>query len=407
MEGIKVAIVDSGVDAGRAVVPLRVAPVRFGPTTPLQDGHGMVVAGLVAGGEREDGGPTGISPGAEIVDVRVYDDTYADGTGGIPPENVVAALDWLTQHAEDEGIGVVVTAFDLPDSPALRRSVAALSERDVVIVAGSGNRPGEEGQDGFEEYGEQRPGEDARDQVFPAGYLDDVLAVGATAEGVPVEGDQVSDASRSVLLSSAIDVAVPTYGAISLAGNGSTCVVDSVATSWAAGIGGGVVALVRSAYPDENADQIEARLLATADGAVGSPTRATGAGVLQPVEALTQELAPTRRGRRSTTCPVRSRSRSGSPPRGPPPTLSPAPSPTRAGGGWSAAPPSSSPSSPVPSSPAAGRAERWGCVNPGSGSAPPAPDCTGPGPDARPGHAPGRTNGTGRGRPAPLGSGGG
>lgn len=295
-EGVKVAVVDAGVDADAAVVPLRVSPVRFGEAAPLEDGHGMILAGLVAGGEREDGGPTGIAPGAEIVDVRVFDDTYADGTGGIPPERVVAALRWLAGNAEREGIGVVVTALDLPDSPGLERAVAALSREDVVIVAASGNRP-QEGQAGFEEYGERAPGEDAVRDVHPAGYTEDVFAVTATADGVPVEGEgRLPDASGAVLLSSAIDAAVPVFGAVSVAGNGSTCVVGTLATSWAAGIAGGVVALVRSAYPDENADQIEARLRVTADGVAAAPTTATGAGVLQPVEALTQELRPTRDG---------------------------------------------------------------------------------------------------------------
>ncbi len=53
---------------------------------------------------------------------------------------------------------------------------------------------------------------------------------------------------------------------------------------------------MRSAYPDENADQIEARLTASASGSATSPHTTTGHGVLQPVEALTQQLAPTKRG---------------------------------------------------------------------------------------------------------------
>jgi len=294
-EGVRVAVVDNGVAAPGPLVSLPLADLRYGPDRPVVDGHGTIIAGLVAGGERAAGGPTGIAPAAEIVDVRVYDEGL-EGGGGIGQGEVVAALEWLAQNAEREGIGVVVTAFDVPPSAELRRAVAALSERDVVIVAGSGNRPADENQAGFEQLGTLRPGEDAVDEIFPAGYVDDVFAVSATADGVPVEGGAVADASRTVLLSSAIDAAVPVWGAVTLAPNGSTCVLDQVATSWAAGIAGGVVALVRSAYPEENAAQIEARLRATASGSLSTPTTATGAGVLQPVEALTQDLAPTRTG---------------------------------------------------------------------------------------------------------------
>lgn len=296
-QGVKVAVVDSGVEVpDHAMAPLSVVgEQRFGTTEPVTYGHGTNIAGLIAGGAREGGQPTGIAPGAGIVDIRVYDDTGDDGEGGIGQTEVVDAVTWLAAHAEDEGIGVVVMAFSIPDSAALREAVHALSRRDVVIVAASGNRPAE-GQADFDTFGVQQPGEDAAGEVFPAAYARDVLALTTTADGVPASGDQAPDASGSVLLSSDIDAAVPTFGAVTIALNGATCVIDQLATSWAAGVGAGVVALVRSAYPQENAAQIEARLLATASGRVTSPTTATGAGVLQPVEALTQELTPTRAG---------------------------------------------------------------------------------------------------------------
>ena len=297
-QGVNVAVVDSGVEApatGLASLSV-VGAESFGVKGPIAFEHGTNVAGLVAAGERTDGGPTGIAPAAGIVDLRVYEEANETGSGGVSPTNVVAALDWLVANAEDQGIGVVVMALSMPGSDELRRAVARLSRQDVVIVAGSGNRPTEEGQPGFEDFGEQRPGEDAGGAIFPAAYADDVFAVTATADGQPVDGGGVADASGSVLLSSDIDAAVPTYQAVTLATNGSTCVLFDVATSWAAGIAGGVVALLRSAYPRENAAQIEARLVASASGSTTLANTATGHGVLQPVEALTQEHAPTRDG---------------------------------------------------------------------------------------------------------------
>ncbi len=295
--GVTVAVVDSGVDVGgEPMAPLTVSgEQRFGTTEPVSYGHGTNVAGLVAGGAREDGRPTGIAPGAEIYDIRVYDEPGDDGSGGIGQSEVIDAVRWLAENAESEGIGVVVTAFSIADKPALRQAIHALSQRDVVIVAASGNRP-TEGQNGFDDYGEQAPGEDAAGFTYPAGYADDVFALTSTAAGVPPEDGRLPDASGAVLLSSAIDAAVPTFGAVTVALNGATCQIDEIATSWAAGVGAGVVALVRSAYPKENADQIEARLLASASGRYTAPTTSTGAGVLQPVEALTRQFAPARNG---------------------------------------------------------------------------------------------------------------
>lgn len=295
-EGVNVAVIDSGVASESATVPLRVVGRQaFGVGGGVGFEHGTNVAGLVAAGERERGGPTGIAPAAGIWDLKVYEESDDAGLGGVPTANVVAALRWLTQNARTERIGVVVMPLSMPRTPELKRAVTALSRQDVVIVAGSGNRP-QEGQEGFERFGTQRPGEDAAGTVFPAAYADHVLAVTATADGVPVADGDLPDASGSVLRSADIDAAVPTAGAVTLATNGSTCVINGIATSWAAGIAGGVVALLRSAYPGENADQIEARLLASASGSATRPTTVTGHGVLQPVEALTQDLAPTKRG---------------------------------------------------------------------------------------------------------------
>ncbi|MGZ5400439.1 MAG: S8 family peptidase, partial [Nocardioides sp.] len=268
-QGVNVAVIDSGVDVPDVgLAPLTVVrPENFSVIDgdDIVHEHGTNVAGLVAAGEREEGGPTGIAPASVIYDLRVYAESDDAGFGGIEPDKVAAALDWLTANAEDEQIGVAVLALSLPGTPGLKRAVARLSGEDVVIVAGSGNRP-EEGQDGFQDFGEQAPGENAAGTVFPAAYADDVFAVTSTAGGIPAAEDEMPDASGLVLRSSDIDAAVPTFGAVTLATNGSTCVVDGIATSWAAGIAGGVVALVRSAYPLENADQIEARLTASASG---------------------------------------------------------------------------------------------------------------------------------------------
>jgi membrane-anchored mycosin MYCP len=64
----------------------------------------------------------------------------------------------------------------------------------------------------------------------------------------------------------------------------------------ATGIAAGIVALVRSAYPEENAAQIVARLTSSASGVSVAPTTGQGAGVLQPVEAITQKLDPDESG---------------------------------------------------------------------------------------------------------------
>jgi membrane-anchored mycosin MYCP len=287
--GVTVAVIDSGVVDS----PLLSVRQHLGKGTDAKAvafGHGSVVAGLIAGHAREDGKPIGIAPGADLIDLRVYDNDPVE-PGADPPqvpvrsENVAAALEWVADQADDLGIGVANISLAVPPSKALKAAVAHAWAEDVVVVAASGNRP-QEGQLNYDRFGDFHRGEDARDFVFPADY-DHVVAVNATVAGT---GDV--DLSDAVLQNSATDVAAPTGSAVSIAANGSTCVVSDVATSWATAEVSGVVALLRSRYDDESAPQIVARLLDTADGSPEARTPLRGAGVVQPVEALTRPLHP-------------------------------------------------------------------------------------------------------------------
>ncbi|MFC6285559.1 S8 family serine peptidase [Nocardioides sp. GCM10027113] len=304
--GQKVAVVDSGIHSGSGLLD-----VQQGLGASQGDPsyfHGTAVAGLVAGKPR-DGRATGVAPGATVVDVRVYGD---DPDGSVPgsapevdPARVVEGLRWVAARARSEGIGVAIVALRLDHSPALRDAVRAVQRQDVVVVAASGNRPQSEDDPLAPAYADgPTPDEDAADDVFPAGY-DGVVAVSATAAGDP-RVDEGADASGSVLLSSAVDVAAPTYGAVSLGVNGSTCVLRDVATSWAAAEVAGLVALLRARYDDESAEQVVARLVRTASGSPDDTNLLTGAGTVQPVEALTRPLTPDRTGRLGVA-PVRPR----------------------------------------------------------------------------------------------------
>lgn len=96
-KGVGVAVVDSGVAAhpdlaGRVVAAIDLTSTE--PTlsnVPLGDlgGHGTHVAGLVAGDGTASGGRyTGVAPAANIIDVRVIDET---GSSNVYPERQVTA----------------------------------------------------------------------------------------------------------------------------------------------------------------------------------------------------------------------------------------------------------------------------------------------------------------------------
>lgn len=295
-QGVRVAVVDSGVfaSAGLNIVER----VTFGTAPQLTEAHGTEVAGLIAGAPRSSGKPIGVAPGAGIVDVQVYD-SRAPTAGETPltTAGLVKGLAWVAGNADRLGIGVVNVSLAVPPSADLAKVVNRLWKQDVIVVAASGNRPTSDADPFYTDFGypglsQRPPGEDAVNVVFPAGYQAQVVAVSASIYDPAVDDDP----AETVLQNSAIDVAAPTVGAVTIGMNGSTCLLYDTATSWSTAEVSGVLALLRSAYPDDNAAQVVARLKSTANGTTEVPTVLTGAGVVQPLEALTRPLNPDARG---------------------------------------------------------------------------------------------------------------
>ncbi|MBM7507943.1 membrane-anchored mycosin MYCP [Nocardioides salarius] len=293
-EGVTVAVVDTGI-APRAGLPAAPGVASYGPDGEPVDPHGTVVAGLVAAPPRPDGDAVGVAPGARLVDVRVLDAfSPQEGQAGPLAVRVAEGLEHVLAQVRRVGgarpvVDVVNVSVAVPPEPRIDAAVEALWRAGVVVVAESGDRPVDEADPLPDELAVATPGEDAASQVHPAGAGD---GRGEHVLGVAAVGDAPDAPDAGVLRSSAIDVAAPTVGGVSVGLNGGTCGVDSVSTSWAAAQVTGVVALLMSAYPDDTPEQVLDRLLPAADGRadVRSPTR--GAGVVRADEALARGLGP-------------------------------------------------------------------------------------------------------------------
>jgi membrane-anchored mycosin MYCP len=287
--GVTVAVVDSGIAphdqvrlAGQHSVHTGTATVR------TADYHGTAVAGLIAGRPRPDGAAVGIAPGARIVDVQVYG--WAEGSTGQAAQasrsDLVAGLEWLARQAHALGVRVAVVPLAVEPDATLGSAVRHLQSRGVLVVAPSGNRPDPSEGGPYAAYATDRPGQDGFADIGPANEPD-VLVAGTTAAGsAPAE-------NPGSIPNHAVDVVVPTAGGISVALNGGTCVLTAPATSWAAAEVGGIAALLFQRYPDESPQQIAARITDTASGTEAdgsSASRYFGAGVVQPVDALTRPL---------------------------------------------------------------------------------------------------------------------
>lgn len=292
--GVTVAVVDSGIAPHDQVTLAAQHSVRTGSVVHTSDYHGTAVAGLVAGSARPGGGTVGIAPGARIVDVQVYG--WAEGSTGQPAQasrtDLVAGLEWLAGQARGLGVDVAVVPEAVEPDASLAAAVRHLQHQGVLVVAPSGNRPDASDGGPLAAYATDRPGQDGFRDIGPAN-LPGVLVAGTTAAGsTPAE-------NPGSIPNHAVDVVVPTAGGISLALSGGTCVLTVPATSWAAAEVGGIAALLFQRYAGESPEQIAARIIDTASGTTdeeGEGTAATsryfGAGVVQPVDALTRPLTP-------------------------------------------------------------------------------------------------------------------
>lgn len=283
--GVSVAVLDSGVQPGLLI---DIGPASSLPdvTGPLLSGHGTVVAGLIAGDE-------GVAPGARVIDMRVLDTEVPDlaqRQKGVTSEGLTAGIRRLIALHRTEEFGVANISLSVgQDDPGLRAAIRDLVALDVVVVASAGNAD-PEASASFK----GTPGNDAR--VYPADYPG-VLAVSAVAP----DNDELS---QYVAPNKDTDVAAPTYAGLSYNITGQKCLVTEVATSWAAAEVSGVVALIRAAFPDDNAKQVVGRLEATAEGSDEVANPWTGAGVVQAHDALTRALTLGRNGKVDRTVRV-------------------------------------------------------------------------------------------------------
>jgi serine protease AprX len=105
-------------------------------------GHGTHLAGIIAG--RDNGGGStfsGMAPGARLVNVKV-----ADSRGAVDVSQVIAAIDWVVQHRNDNGMNIRVISLAYgTDSiqpyqiDPLAYAVEQAWNAGIVVVTAAGN----------------------------------------------------------------------------------------------------------------------------------------------------------------------------------------------------------------------------------------------------------------------------
>ncbi len=323
-KGITIALVDSGfypiadlvkpTNRIRAWVDAndnRVRALHFArdemPTWPGYDDnaarhwHGLMTSCVAAGnGFLSDGLYRGMASDADVVLVRVMRDK-----GGIPNENIVRALQWLVESAEDYQIGVVSLSVagdpyeKLLGNP-IDEAVHALVQKGIVVVAAAGN--------------------DGVRRLTPPATAPDALTIGGLDDkntfdprDIAIWHSNYGESNRKLpkpeLVAPSIWVAAPILPNSELAAQAQTWFEKNdrakiaaqkmitphyqhvEGTSFATPIVAGTVACMRQANPQLTPFDVRRILIATAQRVPDADEARQGAGALHAGNAVARALA--------------------------------------------------------------------------------------------------------------------
>ncbi|MFI6098422.1 type VII secretion-associated serine protease mycosin [Lentzea sp. NPDC051213] len=265
-DGVVVAVIDSGVDAKHPDLSGRVLPgTGFGSSkgsdgTTDPDGHGTGMAGIIAATGR-NGGALGIAPGAKILPIASAEKEQ------FTLDVVAESIRWAADH----GAKVINMSLGFSSSmtPSLVKAVNYAIEKDVVLVAATGN--------------------EGKEVSAPANIGGVIAVAGTDRQGKPWKSSNIGADTA---------IAAPAEGIVTAAPESvfASGYAEMDGTSAASAIVSGVAALVRGKHPQMPAKDVVNALIKTAkDMAEPGRDETTGFGMVNPMGALTAQLPPVER----------------------------------------------------------------------------------------------------------------
>ncbi|MFH9178405.1 S8 family peptidase [Streptomyces albogriseolus] len=137
-KGVKIAVLDTGVDATHPDLKGQVTASKnftSAPTTGDVVGHGTHVASIAAGtGAQSKGTYKGVAPGAKILNGKVLDDAgFGDDSG------ILAGMEWAAAQGADI-VNMSLGGMDTPETDPLEAAVDKLSaEKGILFAIAAGN----------------------------------------------------------------------------------------------------------------------------------------------------------------------------------------------------------------------------------------------------------------------------
>jgi serine protease AprX len=298
-QGVDVAVIDSGTVP---VEGLNGANVIYGPDlsfeagTPVENldtnGHGTAMAGIIAGHDAdasapysgESGSYVGMAPDARIVSIKV-----ADALGHTDVSQAIAAIDWVTEHGDENGLNVRVLNMSFGTDGVqsyLLDPLAYAAEqawhKGIVVVVAVGN----------EGFGTQKVNNPAYDPYLIAVGSDNTNGTATVADDTVSTFSNDGDGTRNP------DVVAPGEHVVSLRSPNSfldqshpAAVVEDrffrgSGTSQATAVVSGAAALLLSQRPDLTPDQVKAILMGSAQHLPDATAAQQGSGLIDLAAAM-------------------------------------------------------------------------------------------------------------------------
>ncbi|MEV5965668.1 S8 family serine peptidase [Kribbella sp. NPDC051952] len=275
-KGVRVAVVDSGIDKAHPDLASRVAEVKtFGDDLPGdQIGHGTHVASIIAGTGAASGGQyRGVAPDAELYDAKACTDIVCDDSA------IIAALDWAARDVHAQVVNISLGFQDTPQDDPLEQAINTLTaETGTLFVVAAGNG-------GDHNVGINSPGSAAA--ALTVGAVDRDDAIAPFSSRGPVPGATTIKP----------DVTAPGVGIVAARSSEATTgepVNDYYTrfsgTSMAAPHTVGAAALLLQQHPDWKAAELKSALTNSAKPGAGQGIFDQGAGRIDVARAITQSV---------------------------------------------------------------------------------------------------------------------
>ncbi|MGW0530559.1 S8 family peptidase [Streptomyces sp. NPDC003032] len=277
-KGVKIAVLDTGVDATHVDLKDQVvAEKNFTPSPDAKDryGHGTHVASTAAGTGAKSGGKfKGVAPGAKLLNGKVLgDDGYGEDSG------IIAAMDWAAAEGADV-VNLSLGGGDTPGVDPLEAQVNKLSaEKGILfaIAAGNDGAPGSVGSPGSADAALTVGAVDGNDKLADFSSQGPRVGDGAIKPDVTAPGVDITAASaKDSLLEK--EVGQNPDGYLTISGT-------SMATPHVAG----AAALLKQQHPDWKYAELKGALTASTKGGKYTPFQ-QGSGRIAVDKAIKQTV---------------------------------------------------------------------------------------------------------------------